>query len=327
MKQCNLIVLARSARPSSPPCLDYASMSNQRRKQPTTRRSTSRATASSMSAASRPRSTARPTSPARCMSNTASRRSRRIPIRSSWCTAARARARTGPARPTAAKAGRSISRAAAMRSMWSTSPAAAARPMCRRSTAPPRFADAESAQQRYLQQAKYKLWPQAHLHNAMARHRRDRRPGDAPDHRQLPAGDRLPEIGRDHATRRCWRSLDKIGPFIVLMHSQGGPIGWAAADARPDLVQRDRRGRAQRTARTHALQFVGAPDWFKDGDDRTALRPDADCRSPISPPVKDAVRDQMGEGGQAGRARSRHLLEAGRAGAPARRTCSACRSR
>ena len=30
---------------------------------------------------------------------------------------------------------------------------------------------------------------------------------------------------------------DKIGPFIVLMHSQGGPIGWAIADARPDLVK------------------------------------------------------------------------------------------
>jgi len=30
---------------------------------------------------------------------------------------------------------------------------------------PPRFANAESAQQRYLQQSKYNLWPQAKLHN------------------------------------------------------------------------------------------------------------------------------------------------------------------
>src|SRR3954464_8592595 len=29
---------------------------------------------------------------------------------------------------------------------------------------PPRLADGESAQRRYLQQEKYKLWPQAHLH-------------------------------------------------------------------------------------------------------------------------------------------------------------------
>jgi pimeloyl-ACP methyl ester carboxylesterase len=28
----------------------------------------------------------------------------------------------------------------------------------------PRFADAESAQRRYMQQEKFKLWPQAHLH-------------------------------------------------------------------------------------------------------------------------------------------------------------------
>ena len=64
---------------------------------------------------------------------------------------------------------------------------------------PPRFANAESAQQRYLQQAKYKLWPQAQAAQPMARHRRDRRSGVAADHRQLPAGDRVPEIGRDHA--------------------------------------------------------------------------------------------------------------------------------
>jgi pimeloyl-ACP methyl ester carboxylesterase len=57
---------------------------------------------------------------------------------------------------------------------------------------------------------------------------------------------------------------DKIGPFIVLMHSQGGPIGWAIADARPDLVKAvvavEPNGPPG-----HTLQFVGAPEWFKDG--------------------------------------------------------------
>ena len=57
---------------------------------------------------------------------------------------------------------------------------------------------------------------------------------------------------------------DKLGPFIVLMHSQGGPIGWAIADARPDLVKAiiavEPNGPPG-----HALQFVGAPEWFKDG--------------------------------------------------------------
>src|SRR5436305_6341577 len=31
--------------------------------------------------------------------------------------------------------------------------------------------------------------------------------------------------------------LDKIGPAIVLTHSQSGPFGWLIADARPSLVK------------------------------------------------------------------------------------------
>src|SRR5262249_56565506 len=31
--------------------------------------------------------------------------------------------------------------------------------------------------------------------------------------------------------------LDKIGPAIVLTHSQSGPFGWLIADARPQLVK------------------------------------------------------------------------------------------
>jgi pimeloyl-ACP methyl ester carboxylesterase len=31
--------------------------------------------------------------------------------------------------------------------------------------------------------------------------------------------------------------LDKIGPAIVVAHSQGGPFGWKLADSRPELVK------------------------------------------------------------------------------------------
>ena len=31
--------------------------------------------------------------------------------------------------------------------------------------------------------------------------------------------------------------LDRIGPAIVLTHSQSGPFGWLIADARPKLVK------------------------------------------------------------------------------------------
>ena len=48
------------------------------------------------------------------------------------------------------------------------------------------------------------------------------------------------------------------------MHSQGGPIGWAIADARPDVVEAivavEPNGPPG-----HSVQFVGAPEWFKEG--------------------------------------------------------------
>jgi pimeloyl-ACP methyl ester carboxylesterase len=128
---------------------------------------------------------------------------------------------------------------------------------------PPRFANAESAQQRYLQQGKHKLWPQAHLHSQW--------PGtgeiDDPSTRQI-IGSFLPEIPFPKSvaiTNEAMLALaEKIGPFIMLMHSQGGPVGWAIADARPDLVKAivavEPNGPPGRTAR-----FTGAPNWFKDG--------------------------------------------------------------
>jgi pimeloyl-ACP methyl ester carboxylesterase len=128
---------------------------------------------------------------------------------------------------------------------------------------PPRFADAESAQRRYLQQEKFKQWPQAHLHTQW--------PGtgeiDDPATRQI-IGSFLPEIAFDKQQAISHEAMlalaERIGPFIMLMHSQGGPIGWAIADARPDLVKAvvavEPNGPPGRT-----VQFVGAPEWFKDG--------------------------------------------------------------
>jgi pimeloyl-ACP methyl ester carboxylesterase len=128
---------------------------------------------------------------------------------------------------------------------------------------PPRFADAESAQRRYLQQEKFKQWPQAHLHTQW--------PGtgeiDDPATRQI-IGSFLPEIAFDKQQAISHEAMlalaERIGPFIMLMHSQGGPIGWAIADARPDLVKAvvavEPNGPPGRN-----VQFVGAPEWFKDG--------------------------------------------------------------
>ena len=61
--------------------------------------------------------------------------------------------------------------------------------------------------------------------------------------------------------------LDKIGPAILLTHSQSGPLGWPVADARPDLV------RAILAVEPNGPPFfnvenVSAPEWFRDAAEK-----------------------------------------------------------
>ena len=58
--------------------------------------------------------------------------------------------------------------------------------------------------------------------------------------------------------------LDKIGPAILLTHSQSGPFGWVLADARPKLVK------GILAIEPNGPPFYentvnGPPGWFKDG--------------------------------------------------------------
>jgi pimeloyl-ACP methyl ester carboxylesterase len=117
---------------------------------------------------------------------------------------------------------------------------------------------------RFVSQEKSKLWPQAHLHSQW--------PGSgAPDDDasmqlasgQLPAIESFPKqqvLNRD----ALLALLEKIGPSILLVHSQAGAFGWPVADARPDLVKAllaiEPNGPP-----FHPVDFIGAPDWFKEG--------------------------------------------------------------
>jgi pimeloyl-ACP methyl ester carboxylesterase len=58
--------------------------------------------------------------------------------------------------------------------------------------------------------------------------------------------------------------LDKIGPAILLTHSQSGPFGWGIADSRPRLVKGILAVEPNGPA-FHEAVMTGAPDWFKDG--------------------------------------------------------------
>jgi pimeloyl-ACP methyl ester carboxylesterase len=72
--------------------------------------------------------------------------------------------------------------------------------------------------------------------------------------------------------------LDKIGPAILLTHSQSGPFGWGVADARPALVKGIIAIEPSGPA-FYDNTVTGPPDWFKDGP---LARPWGVTRLPMS---------------------------------------------
>jgi pimeloyl-ACP methyl ester carboxylesterase len=58
--------------------------------------------------------------------------------------------------------------------------------------------------------------------------------------------------------------LDKLGPTILLTHSQSGPFGWQLADARPKLVK-GVLAIEPNGPPFHENAVAGPPSWFKDG--------------------------------------------------------------
>lgn len=72
--------------------------------------------------------------------------------------------------------------------------------------------------------------------------------------------------------------LDRIGPAILLTHSQSGPFGWGIADARPKLVKGILAVEPNGPA-FHEASMTGPPDWFKDG---ALARPWGIARGPLT---------------------------------------------
>jgi pimeloyl-ACP methyl ester carboxylesterase len=138
-------------------------------------------------------------------------------------------------------------------------------------------------ERRFVAPEHFKQWPQAHLHTQWPG---AGKPGDSAFDQfyasQFPSLVSFPkqqELNRDALVAL----LDKIGPAILLTHSQSGPFGWPVADARPDLVS-DPGDRAQQPAR-RSLGLVGAPTSRKAGLLCATASPT--CRSP-TPPVSSA---------------------------------------
>lgn len=91
-------------------------------------------------------------------------------------------------------------------------------------------------EQRFSTPEKAGLWPQAKLHTQWpGRGSRGDKIFDQFMAQELPS---LADFGRQQALNRDAgvALLEKIGPSILLTHSQAGTFGWLIADARPDLV-------------------------------------------------------------------------------------------
>ena len=129
-------------------------------------------------------------------------------------------------------------------------------------------------QQQFTAPERSNLWPQAKLHTQW--------PGTgvaddpvfdqffAQNYPSLESFPRQQELNRDAGSAL----LDRIGPAILMTHSQSGTFGWLVADARPALVKAIV---AMEPSGPPVYDNVakGAPDWFDRSEER---RVGKECR-------------------------------------------------
>ena len=159
-------------------------------------------------------------------------------------------------------------------------------PIIEKAYGPAKMGDAKGVLKRYAQEEQFKLWPQAHLHRPWP----NGGGMDDPWTIALSASQAV-EIDNFHTQQELNRDalvalVDKIGPSIILGHSQAGAFLWPVADARPNAIKAilaiEPNGPPVRS-----VDFVGAPDWFKYGGVSLAYGV-SDVPLTYSPAVKDA---------------------------------------
>jgi pimeloyl-ACP methyl ester carboxylesterase len=119
-------------------------------------------------------------------------------------------------------------------------------------------------QQRFTAPEKFNLWPQARLHTQW--------PGTGmagdPNFDQFFAS-QVPFVQKPEVTQALNRDalaalIDKLGPVILMTHSQSGAYGWEAVDQRPGMVKALIQAEPSAPP-VHDVEFLGAPEWFRDG--------------------------------------------------------------
>jgi len=133
---------------------------------------------------------------------------------------------------------------------------------------PQAYPNIKNVEDRFTATERAVQWPQAKLHTQWPG---TGMPGDATFDQFLAS--QVPFLREPEVIQALNRDagvalLDKIGPAIVMTHSQSGAYGWPIAEARPNLikalVQVEPSGPP-----VHDLDAIGPPDYFRDGD----LRP------------------------------------------------------
>ena len=118
-------------------------------------------------------------------------------------------------------------------------------------------------EQRFVAPERFKMWPQAHLHTQWPG---EGKPGD-PIFDQFYAA-QFPSIANFAKQQEInppalIALLEKIGPAILLTHSQSGAFAWPVVDQRPDLVKANVAVEPNGPP-VHEVEFKGAPEWFGD---------------------------------------------------------------
>ena len=115
--------------------------------------------------------------------------------------------------------------------------------------------------QRFVAPEREKLWPQAERHTQWPG---GGQPGDATFEQfymsQFPSLVDYPKQQEINSAAGV-ALLEKIGPAVLLTHSQSGAFSWPIADRRPDLVKAIVAVEPNGPP-VHETQFKGAPEWF-----------------------------------------------------------------
>ena len=143
-------------------------------------------------------------------------------------------------------------------------------------------------EQRFVAPEQDPKWPQARLHTQFPG---AGKPGDgdfdqfyASQFPSIASFPRQQELNRDALVAL----LDKIGPAILLTHSQSGAFGWPVADARPKLVKAILAIEPSGPP-AHDIENLGPPDWFKDAE-RTKLSGLGDIPITYDPPLGEGEK-------------------------------------